>query len=419
MLSLNRCIVFILAALFVSTLSAQELTVETWAGATSGLRDGTGAAARFYDPYGVAVDSSGNVYVADTYNHTIRKITSAGVATTLAGTAGSSGRADGVGAAARFYNPYGVAVDSSGKVYVADTDNNTIRKCTAAIADSAIIDSAFGTIGQTRQLDTTGSSAASWTWLQIRHPSGSTATLSSTLVKNPTFTPDVEDVYIWQLTASGPSGKSISYVTLAINASLPVISINASLPYTAGSGAVLLDANATVQDADSTDFDTGNLTITNTSMAEDDLSISSTGTVRLNGTSVEYDASAAFGGSEVVIGTLSSNGLTGANFIVTFNASCTPAVAQELLRQIQYEDTLTTPNTTPRSISITLTDDTSLTSASTSVQLVVTVSSGGDGGGNDDDSGCTTQWKSNLWPLLVLLSLLAIPATRRKLARLE
>jgi hypothetical protein len=64
-----------------------------------GSADGTGAAARFAAPYGVSVDAFGNVYVADTVNHTIRKITPVGVVSTLAGTAGSSGSADGIGSA--------------------------------------------------------------------------------------------------------------------------------------------------------------------------------------------------------------------------------------------------------------------------------------------------------------------------------
>src|SRR6185369_7595878 len=72
--------------------------------------DGTGNAARFADPYGVAVDSSGNVYVADG-NNTIRKITPAGVVTTLAGSAWQSGSADGTGSTALFNQPFGVAVD--------------------------------------------------------------------------------------------------------------------------------------------------------------------------------------------------------------------------------------------------------------------------------------------------------------------
>jgi hypothetical protein len=108
--------------------------VTTLAG-TPGLKgsaDGAGAAASFWHPSSVAADNTGNIYVADTWNNTIRKITPAGVVTTLAGTAGANGSADGAGAAANFSDPCGVATDSSGNIYVADTGNSTIRKITPA-----------------------------------------------------------------------------------------------------------------------------------------------------------------------------------------------------------------------------------------------------------------------------------------------
>jgi len=100
-----------------------------------GSADGTNSNARFFDPTGVAVDSSNNLYVADWLNSTIRKITPAGsdwVTTTIAGLAGNSGSADGTNSNARFFDPMGIAVDSRDNLYVADWDNSTIRKITPA-----------------------------------------------------------------------------------------------------------------------------------------------------------------------------------------------------------------------------------------------------------------------------------------------
>ena len=122
------------ASISVTTSYALGAVGEVTTVAGSGdqtFANGTGSAASFYSPCGVAVDSSGNVYVADYNNHRIRKITAAGVVTTLAGS-GVGTFADGTGTAASFYNPNGVAVDSSGNVYVADWGNNRIRKITPA-----------------------------------------------------------------------------------------------------------------------------------------------------------------------------------------------------------------------------------------------------------------------------------------------
>jgi sugar lactone lactonase YvrE len=103
--------------------------VSTLAGTgASGATNGTGDTATFSNLCGVAVDQSGHVYVADTFNHLIRKISPAGVVSTLAGTAGYAGAVNDTGTAAKFNNPNGVAVDNSGYVYVADTYNNQIRK---------------------------------------------------------------------------------------------------------------------------------------------------------------------------------------------------------------------------------------------------------------------------------------------------
>ncbi|HXI11824.1 MAG TPA: NHL repeat-containing protein [Thermoanaerobaculia bacterium] len=106
--------------------------VRTFAGlaGTAGTTDSVGGAARFTFPRGIAADSSGNLYVADTSNHTVRKITSNATVTTLAGTNRSSGSSDGFGSQARFNFPFDVAVDAAGFVYVADTNNHTIRKIT-------------------------------------------------------------------------------------------------------------------------------------------------------------------------------------------------------------------------------------------------------------------------------------------------
>ncbi len=146
----------VLALVSASALRAQFTYTTPYAFSTlagspaqaAGHADGSGSSALFYYPAGVAVDSAGNVYVADTDNHAIRKITPAGVVSTLAGSAtGAHGYLDGSGSSALFDYPTGVAVDSSGNIYVADRSNNVIRKITPAGVVSTLAGSATQAYG--------------------------------------------------------------------------------------------------------------------------------------------------------------------------------------------------------------------------------------------------------------------------------
>lgn len=130
--------------------------VSTLAGrAPYGSADGTGGAASFHSPICSATDGT-NLYIADTLNHTIRKIVIAtGAVTTLAGTAASSGSADGTGSAARFYHPGCVATDGT-NVYVADSWNSTIRQIVIA---TGVVTTLAGSPGVVGNADGTGSAA--------------------------------------------------------------------------------------------------------------------------------------------------------------------------------------------------------------------------------------------------------------------
>jgi sugar lactone lactonase YvrE len=124
--------------------------VTTLAGTTnSGSLDGIGSSARFNGPQGIAVDLSSNVYVADTENHSIRRITPQGIITTLAGLPGVSGISNGVGTAARFNYPYAIALDNNTNLVVADTASCTIRKVTIATGNVTTLAGRAGAVGKT------------------------------------------------------------------------------------------------------------------------------------------------------------------------------------------------------------------------------------------------------------------------------
>jgi len=102
--------------------------VYTLAGSFGGFADGVGAEARFYLPSGVSLDTQGNLYVADRGNHRIRKVSSGGGVTTLAGSDAGFGNGD--GSVAQFSSPIGILVHVTGSIYVADSENNKIRRIT-------------------------------------------------------------------------------------------------------------------------------------------------------------------------------------------------------------------------------------------------------------------------------------------------
>jgi len=198
-----------------------------------GSTDNTGTAARFNIPVGIALDRSGNLYLADENNHTIRKITADGVVTTFAGSAGNSGSADGAGSVARFYYPAGIAVDDSGNVYVGDQGNHTIRKITSA----GIVTTLAGGVGSHGSSDGTGSAA------RFNMPSGVAVDGSGTV-----FVADYGNSVIREITSDGVVTTLAGVVTTA-----PVNLSNdgtGSAARFSGPGSVAVDSSGALYIAD-------------------------------------------------------------------------------------------------------------------------------------------------------------------------
>ena len=168
---------------------AADGTVSTFAGQYQpGSADGTGTAASFSMPRGLALDAAGNLYVADTGNHTIRRITPAGLVSTIAGSAGVSGSADGAAGVARLNAPWGIAVDRQGQVVSFTDRGNTVRQWSAATGVTTLAGSAnAGGFAD-------GSSAAA----RFERPVGLAADASGNL-----YVADVGNATIRQVTPAG------------------------------------------------------------------------------------------------------------------------------------------------------------------------------------------------------------------------
>jgi hypothetical protein len=192
-----RCFFAVVIALVAMTSAHADTSIYepqcfgTLAGSvgTSGPLDGSGNAAQFNQPWGVAVASDGTLYVADTLNHSIRKITPAGVVTLLAGTPGTNGFADNANPLlAQFDRPTGVAADALGNVYVADYNNQRIRKIDASGVVTTVAGSA--TIGTN---DGTGAAA------EFHNPFGVALNSTATLI----YVSDQNSQTIRQITLPG------------------------------------------------------------------------------------------------------------------------------------------------------------------------------------------------------------------------
>lgn len=197
-----------------------------------GPLDGTGSAARFAYPGPSAIASgwtytTGGAYILDLLANQVRHVDfTTGAVTTAGGKVtpplapGSFhpnyGTSPGTGTFSRFHRPRGAAFSLNAMVV---TEGHTIRYGGPEIDDRAVIDDGTGGVGLPRQLDTFPQTATSWTWSVIRRPAGSTATLSSTNVRNPTFTPDIADLYVFRCVATSSTGSSISTVMLQGSAS--------------------------------------------------------------------------------------------------------------------------------------------------------------------------------------------------------
>lgn len=150
-------IFFFFSAVCCRHANAQPLTFVHMAGGDGGndAVDAAGPAARLHAPRGVALDAHGNLYVADELNHTIRRISPAGEVSTLAGLPGVPGSADGPAGKARFNHPFGIAVDGGGTLYVADSENHTVR----AVTPQGLVSTLAGLAGQPGSSDGIGSAA--------------------------------------------------------------------------------------------------------------------------------------------------------------------------------------------------------------------------------------------------------------------
>jgi len=212
------------------TVPGAEVTTVAGVANSVGSTDGTGSAARFYAPGDLAV-YGGDIYVVDGGNGLLRRMTPAGEVTTIAGSARSYAHVEGTGSFARFWNPIGIASDGNGNFYVCDQyANNILHARLPGIDDVATASSTTPALNSTVQLDTAPGTATTWEWKIFRRPAGSIAELSATNIRNPTFAPDVDDLFVLLLRAEGSGGVRFSTVDVTPAGCAPLASVVATVP---------------------------------------------------------------------------------------------------------------------------------------------------------------------------------------------
>ena len=218
-----------LISCFLRGIIAQSVTVSTLAGYSGAytFANGQGTFASFYGPLGLSADSNGNLFVADSGNNRIRKITSSGLVSTFAGS-GVGGSSDGQGVLATFSSPSAIAIDLNGNLFVADSNNHKIRKITS----SAVV-STFGGSGDAGSTDGQGTAAS------FNSPSGVAVDASGNV-----YVADTENNVIRRIS---PSGVVSTFAGSGTNGFVDGQDVSASFarPYS-----VAVDFNGTIYVAD-------------------------------------------------------------------------------------------------------------------------------------------------------------------------
>jgi NHL repeat-containing protein/PKD domain-containing protein len=199
----------------IRKITTPGAVVSTFAGSTTrGVVDATGTDARFMYPMEMQVDTTG-MYVSDHFSM-LRKISFAGEVTTLAGVDAPGASVEGTGSIARFKRIEAIASDGNGNLIIGDNQAGAFFTAKPpGITDQATASSTTPAMYSTVQLGTNTNTATKWTWSILHRPAGSTAELSATNIRNPTFIPDVAgDRFILMLRAENASGVRYSTVEL-------------------------------------------------------------------------------------------------------------------------------------------------------------------------------------------------------------